>query len=257
MAPRDTPTPDPAPPDPAPPVPAACDLAVWTAAHWPPGARRPPPPGARPPRVVLLDTGLDARLPAFAGARLICRDFAPDAPAGDPTGHGTRSAAMLVGRCPQTGYRGLLPGAELAVARVLTPGDFAATAAAITRALGWAASLGADVVAMPFGSTRPGPAPVARALAALAERGVRLFAAAGNRGPDAECFPARARGVVSVGAAGADGRPLAGCCAGPGVALYAPGADVPALDRHGVGAAHGASPACVIAAALFWEDAPC
>jgi hypothetical protein len=47
-------------------------------------------------RVALIDTGVDWTQPIFGQVALSVRDFAGTAAAMDPTGHGTRSAALLL-----------------------------------------------------------------------------------------------------------------------------------------------------------------
>src|SRR5262249_22603575 len=89
-------------------------------------------------RIGLIDTPVDRREPALAGAHIQQRDFAPAAPGAAST-HGTAIATLLVGR-PDGHSSGLLPGASLLAAQVFSPasrGDLVADAIVFASALDW------------------------------------------------------------------------------------------------------------------------
>jgi subtilisin family serine protease len=189
-------------------------------------------------RVALIDTGVDWTQPIFGQVALSVRDFAGTAAAMDPTGHGTRSAALLlVG--DETGPA-LAGGVVLTVCKAVGTGP-----RAVAHAIDWAAARNVLIV-LPFGRA-VGDAKVAAALRAAREAGVEVLAAAGNRGPDAVLFPASGPGVVAVTGAGPDGTVLPECPSGIGVDCIAPG-----LVRCplGTGPARGSSVAAVIAAGV-------
>jgi subtilisin family serine protease len=104
--------------------------------------------------VAVLDTGVDADHEAFAGLRIVERDFTGDGD-GDREGHGTHCAGTIAGR-DVNGYRyGVAPGVEeLLVGKVL--GEAGGSTDALMRAMLWALESGADVVSMSLGLDFPG-----------------------------------------------------------------------------------------------------
>jgi subtilisin family serine protease len=104
--------------------------------------------------VAVLDTGIDAAHAAFAGLRVVERDFTGDGD-GDREGHGTHCAGTIAGR-DVNGYRyGVAPGVEeLLVGKVL--GEAGGSTDALMRAMLWALESGAHVVSMSLGLDFPG-----------------------------------------------------------------------------------------------------
>ena len=191
-------------------------------------------------RAVLVDTGLDWWLRAFRGASVDYVDFMGTGAAGDPSGHGTRSAMALL--CAgRDGSPALCGRLELVVCKAIGGGVHP-----VARALRWAALRRVAMVVLPFGRLLPQPA-VREAVAALARSGAEIYAAAGNRGPDVLLYPAASSRVVAVTGAGPDGRILPECCAGSGVDLIAPGLVRCPLEG---GELRGSSIAAVIAAGV-------
>jgi subtilisin family serine protease len=105
-------------------------------------------------KVAVLDTGIDAGHPAFAGLTVTQRDFTGDGD-GDRDGHGTHCAATIAGRDVE-GYRiGVAPGIEeLLVAKVL--GSAGGSTDALMKAMLWALDSGAHVMSMSLGLDFPG-----------------------------------------------------------------------------------------------------
>lgn len=200
-------------------------------------------------RLGLVDSGVRWAHPVFAGARLRGRDFTGSSGLGDASGHGTASASLLVG---QGGgwLRGLCPDSELLFAKALGLREREASVEAIARAIRWLVGQGAQLVVLPFGSCRGAPL-ITRELRRAVERGCRVLAAAGNRGPDVLAFPARLPEVLAVTGLGPDGAPLPFCCARDEVALQAPGHEVPTVGAHGPATLSGSSPAAVLAAGVM------
>jgi subtilisin family serine protease len=196
-------------------------------------------------RVALLDSGVAWMHPVFDGADLNGRDFTGSGALIDGTGHGTRHAALLVGQDPRR-VLGLAPACELLVAKVLDRGGRGHGDAATVDAIMWAVGKKVDVIVMPFGR-RPASPRVAYAVRRAVEAGCRLYAAAGNRGPETIAFPARLPGVVAVSAVDAVGHPLSWCCQTQDVDCYAPGDSIRSL---GSATLSGSSPATVIAAGV-------
>lgn len=109
-------------------------------------------------KVAILDTGIDATHPAFAGVTLIRRNFV----AGDPDdtvdrqGHGTHCAGTVFGRDVDGVRIGVAPGIDTAIiAKVLDDRGRGSTSA-VLKALQWAGQQGAQVVSMSLGFDFPG-----------------------------------------------------------------------------------------------------
>ena len=193
-------------------------------------------------KVAVLDTGIDATHPAFAGMSLVQRDFTATGD-GDGNGHGTHCAGTIFGSDVDGTRIGVAPGVTDALIGKVLADDGSGSSEMIFSAISWAAETGADVISMSLGFDFPGlverlidagwPADLATSAALEGYRGnLRMFdalmdlvraraafgsgtlviAAAGNesrRGenPDFEIaagLPAAATGVISVAAAGED-----------------------------------------------------
>lgn len=189
--------------------------------------------------VAVLDTGIDAAHPAFAGVRLAVEDFTASGTE-DRNGHGTHVAATLFGQ-DVAGHRiGIARGVtDALIGKVLN--DDGGSSQMLFDGISWAMRNGASVIAMSLGFDFPGlvarltgngwPADLATSHALESYRGnLRMFdtlmamnranqafgtgavvvAAAGNesrRGVDPDysigaLLPAATEGVLSVGAAG-------------------------------------------------------
>jgi serine protease AprX len=163
-------------------------------------------------RIAILDTGLDAGHPDFAGRLAEYRDFVePDAPSAgdphDPNGHGTHVAGIAAGSGAASDgrYRGVAPGADLLVARALDSFGSGRTSQ-VMAAVEWAVDQGAQVINISLGGG-PYPADGSDALSSMcnaaADQGVVVCVAAGNLGPARQTIgsPAAAARVITVGAA--------------------------------------------------------
>lgn len=189
--------------------------------------------------VAVLDTGIDAAHPAFAGVDVVQKDFTGEGD-GDAHGHGTHCAGTIFGRDVDGMRIGVARGANKAlIGKVL--GANGGSSDSIVNAIQWAAQNGANVISMSLGMDFPGlvesligrglPPPLATSRALEGYRlNVQLFerlaalirassefsqptliiAAAGNESerqtdPDFEIAvspPAVSDGIVSVAALG-------------------------------------------------------
>jgi subtilisin family serine protease len=193
--------------------------------------------------VAVLDTGIDASHPAFAGVEIIEKDFTGEGN-GDQNGHGTHCAGTIFGRASDGGTRiGVAPGVKKAlIGKVL--GNAGGSSESIVSAIQWALDNGANVISMSLGIDFPGyvrileegglptEAAASRALEGYREN-VQLFerlaslvkslgafsqatvvvAAAGNESnrPQYEIAvspPAVSDGIISVAALGQEGAGL-------------------------------------------------
>jgi subtilisin family serine protease len=190
--------------------------------------------------VAVLDTGIDAAHPAFAGMNVVQEDFSGDG-IGDRQGHGTHCAGTVCGQ----DVGGVRIGVARGVSRLLSgkalKDNGSGSSDMIFKAIQWALGQGSHVMSMSLGFDFPGlvarlidegwPADLATSEALEAYRGnLRMFdelmrlikqqgpfgnsalvvAAAGNESRRdenadyriAKSLPAAAEDVVSVAAAG-------------------------------------------------------
>ncbi|GGU24599.1 S8 family serine peptidase [Nocardioides albus] len=186
--------------------------------------------------VAVLDSGIDATHPDLAGRVVAEKSFIPGLGIQDGTGHGTHVASTIVGSGAASDgvYRGVAPGADLIVGRVLD-GRGSGDESGLIAAMEWAVGQGADVVNLSVGAeTTEGSDPVSRALDELSESSGALFVvAAGNTGPRSSTVssPGTATTALTVGAVD-DADQLAGFSSrGP----TASGAIKPEITAPGVG----------------------
>jgi subtilisin family serine protease len=186
----------------------------------------------------ILDTGIDASHPAFAGVELVQEDFSGSGN-GDRQGHGTHCAGTVFGRDVDGTRIGVAPGVTKALIGKVLGDNGSGDSDMIFRGIQWAVQQGAQVISMSLGFDFPGlvkrligqgwPAELATSAALEAYRanlrmfdalmelvrsqsafgpGTILVAASGNESkrnvdPDFEIaasLPAAADGIVSVGA---------------------------------------------------------
>jgi len=137
--------------------------------------------------VAVLDTGVDAAHPDLADVVTTTESFVPGETVKDVHGHGTHVASTVAGSGSADGgtHRGVAPGADVAVGKVLSDEGFGLDSWIIA-GMEWASrDVGADVVSMSLGDdTRHDQTdPVAQAVNSLTEETDALFViAAGNSG---------------------------------------------------------------------------
>ncbi|GAA4719676.1 S8 family peptidase [Phytohabitans rumicis] len=152
--------------------------------------------------VAVLDTGIDATHPDFAGKIVEARNFTDAADTDDTLGHGTHVASTVVGSGAKSGgrYRGVAPGASLLVGKVCP--DRSCPESAILAGLEWAAPRAKVINLSLGGPDTAGDDPLEAAVNRLtAQTGVLVVAAAGNDGRDTYVgSPATADAALAVGA---------------------------------------------------------
>jgi subtilisin family serine protease len=191
--------------------------------------------------VAVLDTGIDAAHPAFAGMNVVQEDFSGDG-IGDRQGHGTHCAGTICGQDVGGVRIGVARGVSKLLSGKALKDDGSGSSGMIFKAIQWALGQRAQVMSMSLGFDFPGlvdrlikdegwPADLATSEALEAYRGnLRMFdelmrlikqqgpfgnsalviAAAGNESRRdenkdyriAKSLPAAAEDVVSVAAAG-------------------------------------------------------
>ena len=189
-------------------------------------------------RIGMVDTGIDADLPALAGQKLHQQSFVAGDASPAATEHGTSIAALLIGRS-DPGHidgGGLLPAADLYAASIFERhGERTeASAFAIAAALDWMVAQHVPVVNISLSGDNN--ALMALAVARATERGTLLVAAAGNAGPTAPpAYPAALEDVIAVTAVDQNEAILPEANHGNYIAFAAPGVRVwtPAADGLG------------------------
>jgi subtilisin family serine protease len=103
----------------------------------------------------VLDTGIDAQHPAFAGVELIQKDFTGEGN-GDENGHGTHCAGTIFGREVNGTRIGVAPGIQKAVIGKVLGQNGGGSSEEIVNAILWAVDQGAHVISMSLGIDFPG-----------------------------------------------------------------------------------------------------
>ena len=174
--------------------------------------------------IAVIDSEVDTKNPGLDG--VIVKNF--DALGGDdkPDQHGTAMAGAIAAHGKIVG---IAPGAQLLAARAFDHDrDAKAKSSAIYKSLQWAADNGARIVNMSFAG--PADPTLHRLLAAAADKGLVLIAAAGNAGPNSPpLYPAADPSVIAVTATDSGDAVFAMANRGDYVAVAAPGVDILAL----------------------------
>jgi Subtilase family len=179
--------------------------------------------------VAIIDSGIDVKHPDLNGA--VTAQFDALGSGEPPHAHGTAVAGIVAAH-------GRLLGAAPSVNLLAVRAFGAATAGAdgttfnILKGLDWAAGQGARIINLSF--TGPSDPLLARALAALHQKGTILIAAVGNAGPKSPpLYPAADPNVIAVTATDADDQLFAMSNRGGYIAVAAPGADILVLAPDG------------------------
>ncbi|MER5268915.1 S8 family serine peptidase [Actinosynnema sp. NPDC002837] len=154
--------------------------------------------------VAVLDTGYDSTHPDLADKVTVSQDFSGTGSARDGNGHGTHVASTIAGSGAASGgkYKGVAPGAKLAIGKVLDDNGSGQTDDVIAGMRWAAAEAKAEVVNLSLGSgPTDGTDPASQAINALsAQYGTLFVVAAGNWGRDeAVGSPAAADAALAVG----------------------------------------------------------
>ncbi|MEU8809111.1 S8 family serine peptidase [Streptomyces violaceoruber] len=162
--------------------------------------------------VAVLDTGVDAGHPDFAGRIAATASFVPDQDVTDRNGHGTHVASTVAGTGAASGgvEKGVAPGASLHIGKVLDNSG-SGQDSWVLAGMEWAVrDQHAKIVSMSLGdSPTDGTDPLSEAVNRLsAETGALFVVAAGNSGPEAYTVgtPAAADAALTVGAVNGPGK---------------------------------------------------
>lgn len=105
--------------------------------------------------VAVLDTGIDANHPAFAGVEIEQRDFTGEGD-GDDNGHGTHCAGTVFGQDVDGKRIGVAPGVKKALIGKVLGATGGGSTDGIVQALQWAVNNGANVISLSLGIDFPG-----------------------------------------------------------------------------------------------------
>ncbi|MFE3269336.1 S8 family serine peptidase [Streptomyces sp. NPDC059215] len=162
--------------------------------------------------VAVLDTGIDAAHPDFAGRIAASESFVPGQDVTDRHGHGTHVASTVAGTGAASAgkEKGVAPGASLHIGKVLN-NDGSGQDSWILAGMEWAArDQHAKIVSMSLGGDpTDGTDPLSQAVNRLSEETGALFViAAGNSGPEAYSIgaPGAADAALTVGAVNGPGK---------------------------------------------------
>lgn len=192
--------------------------------------------------VAVLDTGVDATHPDLAGKVAVSRNFSDSQDTDDRVGHGTHVAATIASG--DSTYRGVAPGAKLAIGKVLDD-DGNGELDDIIAGMRWAAvDQHARVVNMSLGGQfeSDGTDPLSQAVNELsATYGTLFVIAAGNSGTRTRMStPAVADAALTVASMTKEGAVSDFSTRGPRVLdaamkpeIAAPGSDIVAAEAHG------------------------
>ncbi|WP_329124828.1 S8 family peptidase [Streptomyces sp. NBC_01353] len=196
-------------------------------------------------KVAVLDTGYDPAHPDLKNKVTAEQNFTWDESVADRNGHGTHVASTVAGSgaASQGRYKGVAPGADLLVGKVLDGGG-SGYISWILEGMEWAAAQHADIVSMSLGSSLPsdGSDPLSQAVETLSADGGPLFVvAAGNDGaPRTIGAPAAAPSALTVGSVTKEGAMSSFSSRGPAVAdggvkpeITAPGSAITAARAAG------------------------
>ncbi|WP_351224450.1 S8 family serine peptidase [Streptomyces sp. NPDC002133] len=196
-------------------------------------------------KVAVLDTGYDPAHPDLKNKVVAEKNFTWDESVTDLNGHGTHVASTIAGSgtASQGRYKGVAPGAELLIGKVLDGGG-SGSFSGILEGMAWAAAQDADIVSMSLGNNLPsdGSDPLSQAVETLSRDGGPLFVvAAGNEGaPRSIGSPAAAPSALTVGSITKEGEMSSFSSRGPAVTdggvkpeITAPGSAITAARAAG------------------------
>lgn len=184
--------------------------------------------------VAVLDTGLNARLPEFAGRVVPGYDFVnADADPEDDGDHGTAVAAILGATGNNlTGIAGIDWHCRIMPVKVLSA-DPDAYSSWLADGIDWAVDHGAKVLNLSLAQSSEGCETVSRAISNAIARRVIVVSITSNEGIGTILYPGSLPEVITVGASDVEDRRWPDSNYGPEIDLIAPGAGITTLHSDG------------------------
>lgn len=172
--------------------------------------------------VAVIDSGIDVSHPELSG--VIANSFDALASKEGPHAHGTSIASAIAAHVK---LKGAAPSSRMLAIRAFGAQKSGAqgTTFVILKSLDYAVANRAQIINMSFAG--PPDVAMSRAMAAAADKGIVMIAAAGNTGPKSKTlYPAADRNVIAVTATDPSDRLFAESNRGGFVAISAPGVDI-------------------------------
>ena len=176
--------------------------------------------------LAIIDSGIDANHPEFAGRILPGYDFVDgDTTPQDTCGHGTHVAGIAAATGNNgIGIAGMAWNVGIMPVRVLD-GYCSGSTVDVAEALVWAVERGARVINMSLGTTAPSTLLEDGTYYAYTH-GAAIFAAAGNSGMSPVVYPAAYPWVMAIGATDENDQRASYSNTGAGLDLMAPGSNI-------------------------------
>lgn len=176
--------------------------------------------------VAVIDTGVDFNHEDLKPNMIEGRNFVkPKEQPMDIAGHGTHVSSTIAGINNGLGMVGVAPKTKIMPVKALGD-DGSGDIQDISKAIRWAADQGVDFITMSLGS--PGTAPaLEKSIKYAAEKGVIIFCAAGNSGPEVDImYPAKYDECIAIGAIDSKLDRTSFSCSGESLDFLAPGQDI-------------------------------
>lgn len=176
--------------------------------------------------VAVIDTGVDFNHEDLKDNMLEGRNFVntKEKPI-DRAGHGTHVSSTIAGINNGLGMVGVAPKTKIIPVKALGD-DGTGTIQDISKGICWAADQGVDFITMSLGS--PGTSSLLeKSIKYAAEKGVIIFCAAGNSGPEVDVmYPAKYDECIAIGAIDSRLQRTSFSCSGESLDFLAPGQDI-------------------------------
>jgi subtilisin family serine protease len=173
--------------------------------------------------IAVIDSGINAEHPEFAGRLVPGYDFVNKDPVPEDTsGHGTHIAGIIAAALDNgEGMAGVCPSCRLMPIKVLNDENLSSWSR-VVEGIHFAIDHGAQIINISVGSIIPSET-LAVAVERAVENGVIVIASAGNYSSDVLYYPAALDGVIAVGATTRKGELWSRSDYGSYVDLVAPG----------------------------------
>lgn len=182
--------------------------------------------------VCLVDSGVDHRHPALAGALQDGRNFVDSRSSSDladVVGHGTAMATLIAGRAIGNQPVGVAPAAKISVAKVVAANG-QGSLGALAEGFRWCMDRG-QVINVSLGFNNDSQV-MQDLMAEAARRGRTVVIAAGNDGQNVQPM-AKSSSVIAVGSVNSQGQISRFSSRGPELDFFAPGEGIPVLGADG------------------------